>query len=82
MPNKPADSEYLYGLFGKSHAGLQVYGHGGFWGTDAVVVPELQLTMAGVALDQSGIEALRTLEGELIELVAERVATAPGSDTH
>lgn len=81
-PGKPADSEYLYGLFGKSHAGLQVYGHGGFWGTDAVVVPELQLTMAGVALDQSGIEALRTLEGELIELVAERVATAPGSDTH
>ena len=58
-PGHPADSPYRIGLFAGELEGLPVYGHGGFWGTDAFVVPDAGIAIAGAALDQSGTRALR-----------------------
>ena len=58
-PGHPADSPYRIGLFAGELEGLPIYGHGGFWGTDAFVVPDARIAIAGAALDQSGTRALR-----------------------
>ena len=69
----PEDSPYRFGLFVNEHAGYQIYGHSGFWGTDAIAVPELSIAIASVALDQDGLDAMLELEGELIELIGQRI---------
>ena len=60
-PGHPADSPYRYGLFNFEVAGQTAFHHGGFWGTYVTHVPSMGLTIAGVALDQSGYEDLRGL---------------------
>ena len=64
-PGHPPDSPYRIGLFAGELDGLAVYGHGGFWGTDALVLPELKLAVAGAALDQAGSHAIRHFAREL-----------------
>jgi len=69
-PGHPPGSPYRIGLFVKTLGEFDGYGHGGFWGTDAVVYPELDLVMAGVALEQGGVDAIRGLQRGIAELVA------------
>jgi D-alanyl-D-alanine carboxypeptidase len=65
-PGHPADSPYRMGLFIGETEGYRTFGHGGFWGSDALAVPDLKITMAGVALDQSGVDDLRAFHAEIV----------------
>ncbi len=65
-PGRPSDSPYRMGLFANDSAGRQTFGHGGFWGSDALAVPELGIAMAGVALNQSGVDDLRAFHADLL----------------
>ncbi|MEL6371528.1 MAG: serine hydrolase domain-containing protein [Pseudomonadota bacterium] len=64
-PGHPEGSPYRIGLFAGEVDGFATYGHGGFWGTDAFIIPEQNITVALVALDQSAIRDLRGMGREL-----------------
>lgn len=65
-PMHPAGSPYRMGVFTREIGGAIAYSHGGFWGLDAVNIPERNLSIAGVALDQSGTAALREVMHEIM----------------
>jgi len=65
-PFHPLESPYRLGLFEHKIGGQTVYMHGGFWGIVALHVPELDLTVVGVALDQSGEHEIMNLAFDLI----------------
>ncbi|MEM1133776.1 MAG: serine hydrolase domain-containing protein [Pseudomonadota bacterium] len=65
-PSHPEDSPYRLGLFVEQIGGHTVYMHGGFWGVNAMHVPSLDLTIAYVALDQSGDADMKKLAFDLI----------------
>jgi D-alanyl-D-alanine carboxypeptidase len=71
-PGHPPGSPYRIGLFVRDLGEFAGYGHGGFWGTDVVVYPELDLVIAGVALEQGGVDAIRALQRDVAERVAAR----------
>jgi D-alanyl-D-alanine carboxypeptidase len=66
-PGHPSDSPYRIGLFSYEVAGYDAFHHGGFWGIYVTHVPSIDLTIAGVALDQSGYQDLRALMRRTIE---------------
>ena len=66
-PGHPSDSPYRLGLFTFEVAGYDAFHHGGFWGIYVTHVPGIDLTIAGVALDQSGYQDLRALMHRTIE---------------
>ena len=73
-PGHPAGSPYRLGLFTANLAGQPVYGHGGFWGTDAIVLPEAGVAIAGASLAQETTGELRALMRLLAtQLVASNV---------
>ena len=57
-PGHPINSPYRFGVFTRQIGEHHGFAHGGFWGTDVVTFPELDLTVAAVTLDQSSTEAL------------------------
>ncbi len=69
-PGHPEGSPYRMGLFTREIDGHRVYSHGGFWGTDALAVPTLRIALASVTLDQSGVDEIRTLGRELVQLAS------------
>jgi D-alanyl-D-alanine carboxypeptidase len=69
-PGHPEGSPYRMGLFTREIDGHRIYGHGGFWGTDALVVPALGIALASVTLDQNAVDDIRALGGELVQTVA------------
>ncbi|MEM7219022.1 MAG: serine hydrolase [Pseudomonadota bacterium] len=77
-PGHLPDSPYRLGLFARNFEGHAMFSHGGFWGTDAYVIPRLGLVVAAVALEQNGVQALRALTRTLMaEHVARASATPP-----
>ena len=66
----PIGSDYRFGLFERNIAGHETFGHGGFWGTYAVAVPDLEIAVAAVALDQAGYDAIDALTADLIQLLS------------
>lgn len=62
----PASSPYRIGLFKQVIGSNEVFMHGGFWGVQAIHVPELDLTIATVALAQSGDHAIKALAYDII----------------
>jgi|TARA_R100000049_G_C1957062_1_gene115519 D-alanyl-D-alanine carboxypeptidase len=66
-PSHPDGSPYRLGLFTNSVGGQEAFMHGGFWGVFAIHVPAKNLTIVGVALDQSGEPAIRELALDLID---------------
>ena len=66
-PGHPSDSPYRLGLFTFEVAGYDAFHHGGFWGIYVTHVPSIDLTIAGVALDQSGYQDLRALMRRTID---------------
>lgn len=60
-PMHPENSPYRMGVFTREIDGFVAYSHGGFWGLQAVSVPDLDLSIVGATLDQSGSAALRDL---------------------
>lgn len=55
----PEGSPYRIGLFDRPVGDEPAFGHGGFWGTDAVALPGQNAVVVGVALNQSGVQGLR-----------------------
>ena len=70
-PGHPDQSPYRLGLFTFEVAGYETFQHSGFWGTNVIHVPELDLTIAGVALNQDGFRDLRSFMHEVIQQRAE-----------
>lgn len=70
-PGHPAGSPYRLGLFVTVVDGHTVYSHSGFWGVYAGHVPSLNLTLAGVSLDEQGERSMR---GLLREVLIDRAA--------
>ncbi len=65
-PGNLEDSPYRIGLFESRRQGHLAYGHGGFWGTDVFVIPEIDVTITGVSLNATGIDELRQFEAHLV----------------
>ncbi len=63
----PNHSPYRYGFFEVKIHGQQAFYHSGFWGTNVIHVPQLNLTIAGVSLDERGFDPLKKLMNEMIE---------------
>lgn len=70
-PGHPEGSPYRMGLFTREVAGQVAYGHGGFWGTDVLVVPAPGIVIAGTALAQSGVDDLRAMSRDLAQTAAD-----------
>ena len=66
-PGHPDGSPYRMGLFAGELGGHTKYGHGGFWGTDVFVLPDLGIVISGVALNAAGINDLKRFEAMLVE---------------
>lgn len=60
-PGHPEGSPYRMGFFADRMAGVAVYRHAGFWGVEALVVPEQHLAIVAAVLDQTGSADLRML---------------------
>lgn len=71
-PGHPEGSPYRFGLFTQTINGHTAYSHGGFWGTDAVAVPSLDLVIAGVSLEQDGTKAYRSLARDVVRQVIDK----------
>lgn len=59
-------AQYRYGLFPEQIGTYQAYSHSGFWGVYWVYVPELELSAAGVVLEQSGFQTMKALVHQAI----------------
>jgi len=49
-PRHPAESPYRLGLFARPLGEYRAYGHGGFWGTDVMIIPALRRVVSGPSL--------------------------------
>ncbi|WP_018995633.1 serine hydrolase domain-containing protein [Hirschia maritima] len=65
-PEHPHKSPYRYGLFEEEILGHQIFYHSGFWGTNVIHVPTLNLTIAGVTLDERGFDPLKKMMNKVI----------------
>lgn len=57
-PIEPEVPGYRMGVFAQDFGGLAVYEHSGFWGTGAIYVPALDLTLAGAVTEHQQARAL------------------------
>ena len=64
-PDHPAGSPYRMGFHADRLDGVAVYRHAGFWGVEALVVPEQRLVMVAAVLNQTGSAGLRELVDRL-----------------
>lgn len=60
---------YGLGLFGANIRGLRGRGHGGFWGTTAMVFPEAGITIAVATTDQSESRQNNAVMGAVLKLL-------------
>ena len=65
-PGNPFTDTMRYGLFYRSVDGVDVFDHGGFWGTLAYYAPSLEVAIAGASLDQAGYPAMRAAMDEML----------------
>jgi D-alanyl-D-alanine carboxypeptidase len=64
-PGHPEGSPYRMGFYADRLSGFAVYRHAGFWGIEALVVPERRLVIVAAVLDQTGSADLRMLVDRL-----------------
>ena len=64
-PGHPEGSPYRMGFYADRLDGAAVCRHAGFWGVEALVVPEEGLAIVGAVLEQSGSAGLRDLVDRL-----------------
>ena len=65
-----ASAVYRMGIFQREMAGFTVYEHSGFWGTEALYIPELDIAIAGAVTQQDAFPSLRALMEESIHRLA------------
>ena len=70
-PIEPEVPGYRMGLFARDFDGLTVYEHSGFWGTGALYVPELDLTVAGAVTEQQQARVLFQMVRDAVAKVRE-----------
>jgi D-alanyl-D-alanine carboxypeptidase len=64
---------YRMGIWVEEVSDFTAYRHGGFWGTTAIYVPDLDLTIAATVNQNSGKQVLEDLVRQVIALVGERM---------
>jgi D-alanyl-D-alanine carboxypeptidase len=64
-PDHPEGSPYRMGFHADRLDGVAVYRHAGFWGVEALVVPEQRLVIVAAVLNQTGSAGLRELVDRL-----------------
>ncbi len=57
-PGHPEDSPYRMGLFVRRIGDKEVFAHGGFWGTDVMVLRDSGIVISGVTLEQGAVGVL------------------------
>jgi D-alanyl-D-alanine carboxypeptidase len=70
--NAPRSNEmagYGLGLFGANVRGLRGRGHGGFWGTTAMVFPEVGITIAVAVTDQNESRQTNAVMADVLRLL-------------
>jgi D-alanyl-D-alanine carboxypeptidase len=70
-PRSPEMSGYGLGVFGVTARGLKGRGHGGFWGTTAMVFPEAGVTIAVAVTDQSESRQNVAIMGAVLALLGQ-----------
>ena len=60
---------YRMGVFVRDYNGLTAYEHSGFWGTIAVYVPKLDLTIAAAVTQQEQGRAVFKLARDTVEFI-------------
>jgi len=72
-PDHPFPDRYRLGLFPREFKGYDGYTHEGFWGTHARFIPELNVAISAVVLDQSGYRKMFPMVSETLnELIESR----------
>lgn len=66
-PGQADPDRYRLGLFIESIDGQTAYSHSGFWGTYALYLPERDIAIAAVVLNQSGFGEMRRLVHDLAQ---------------
>jgi D-alanyl-D-alanine carboxypeptidase len=70
IPTKdPQPSYYYFGLSSKYFQGIKSYGHGGFWGTEAVYIPALNTSISVFIL----VKEKSNLRDEIISLIIREI---------
>ncbi|MEM9881070.1 MAG: serine hydrolase domain-containing protein [Pseudomonadota bacterium] len=69
-PGHPRGSPYRIGLFASKLGGLPAYSHAGYWGTNVIAVPALNLMIAGTTLEKAASKALIEGMEKIVELIA------------
>ncbi|MHA7871915.1 MAG: serine hydrolase domain-containing protein, partial [Hyphococcus sp.] len=76
-PGHPFPDKYRLGLFPRDSQGYESFAHEGFWGTHARFIPELDVAISAVVLDQSGYATMFPLISETLDdYIAMRSADA------
>jgi D-alanyl-D-alanine carboxypeptidase len=68
-PRSTEMSGYGLGIFGATARGLRGRGHSGFWGTSAMVFPEVGVTIAVAMTEQSELRGVNAVMGTVLDLV-------------
>lgn len=72
IPTKDSEpSHYYFGLSSYTYNGLLAYGHGGFWGTRVVYLPELKTSIAVYVLEKDKGGLINEIIEEIIGLLNE-----------
>lgn len=66
-PGHPFPDRYRLGLFPREFQGYDGYTHEGFWGIHARFIPELDVAISGVVLDQAGYAKMFPLISETLK---------------
>ncbi|GAB1343169.1 serine hydrolase domain-containing protein [Gemmatimonas sp.] len=69
-PRSPEMNGYGMGLFGAVAAGQAGRGHGGFWGTTAMVFPDAGVTIAVAITDQGESRQANAVMGAVLKVLA------------
>jgi CubicO group peptidase (beta-lactamase class C family) len=69
-----ADRDYRMGIYRRVAAGVEGFGHTGFWGTFSFYFPSLDLAVAGTVTQQQAGRALGAMLDELVAAAKEAVA--------
>ena len=70
-PGHPFPDKYRIGLFPRHIGGVVGYSHEGFWGTHVIYLPELDVALSAMVLDQAGYGKMFGLVTQTIEDIAD-----------
>ena len=69
-PGMPPSSNYRLGINRGTIQGMEAYTHSGFWGTLAMYLPALDVTIAMAVTERTALQVVYARRGELVSAVA------------